>query len=29
MRYIETIPGTGEGRIKKNDGGDKFNYDML
>jgi hypothetical protein len=29
MRPIETIPGMGGGRIKKNEGGSKFNYDML
>jgi hypothetical protein len=29
MRPIETIPGTGEGEINKNDGGGKFNYDIL
>jgi hypothetical protein len=29
MRPIETIPGIGERRIKENDGGDKFNYDIL
>jgi hypothetical protein len=25
----ETIPGTGEGEIKKNDIGAEFNYDIL
>jgi hypothetical protein len=29
MRPIETIPGIGERRIKENEGGDKFNYDIL
>jgi hypothetical protein len=29
MRPVEAIPGMGEGRIKENDGGDEFNYDML
>jgi hypothetical protein len=29
MRPVGTIPGIGEGRIKKNDGGSKFNYDIL
>jgi hypothetical protein len=29
MRPVETIPGMGEGRIKKNDGGGEFNYDIL
>jgi hypothetical protein len=29
MRPAETIPGTGGGRIKKNNGGGEFNYDML
>jgi hypothetical protein len=28
-RPVETIPGMGEGSINENDGGDKFNYDML
>jgi hypothetical protein len=27
--YVETIPGMGERGIKENDGGDKFNYDLL
>jgi hypothetical protein len=29
MRPVETIPGMGEGRIKENDGGGDFNYDIL
>jgi hypothetical protein len=29
MRLVETIPGMGEGRIKENDGGGDFNYDIL
>jgi hypothetical protein len=29
MRSVETIPGMGEGRIKENDGGGEFNYDIL
>jgi hypothetical protein len=29
MRPIETIPGIGEGRIKVNDSGCEFNYDIL
>jgi hypothetical protein len=29
MRPIETIPGMGAGRIKKNYGGGEFNYDIL
>jgi hypothetical protein len=29
MKPVETVPGTGEGRIKENDGGDEFNYDLL
>jgi hypothetical protein len=29
MRPIETIPGMEGGRIKDNDGGDEFNYDIL
>jgi hypothetical protein len=29
MRHIETIPGVGEGRIKKNDVGDEFNNVIL
>jgi hypothetical protein len=29
MRPIETIPVTGRGKIKGNDGGGEFNYDML
>jgi hypothetical protein len=29
MRSVETIAGMGEGRIKENDGGDEFNYDIL
>jgi hypothetical protein len=29
MRPVETIPGMGEERIKENDGGGEFNYDIL
>jgi hypothetical protein len=29
MRPVETIPGIGKGRIKKNDGGSELNYDIL
>jgi hypothetical protein len=29
MRPIETIPGIEGGRIKENDGGGEFNYDIL
>jgi hypothetical protein len=29
MRPIETVPGMGGGRIKENDGGGEFNYDIL
>jgi hypothetical protein len=29
MRPVETIPGVGVGRIKENDGGGEFNYDVL
>jgi hypothetical protein len=29
MRPVETIPGMEEGRIKENDGGDEFKYDIL
>jgi hypothetical protein len=28
MRPVETIPGMGGGRIKENDGGGEFNYDL-
>jgi hypothetical protein len=28
MRPVETIPGMGGGRIKENDGGGEFNYDI-
>jgi hypothetical protein len=28
-RPVETIPGTGGGGIKENDGGDKLNYDIF
>jgi hypothetical protein len=28
IRPVETIPGTGERGIKKNDGGGEFNYDI-
>jgi hypothetical protein len=26
---VKTIPGKGEGEIKKNDGGGEFNYDIF
>jgi hypothetical protein len=29
MRYVETILRMEEGGIKENDGGGKFNYDIL
>jgi hypothetical protein len=29
MRPVETVPGTGKGGIKENDGGGEFNYDIL
>jgi hypothetical protein len=29
MRPVETIPAMWRGRIKENDGGGEFNYDML
>jgi hypothetical protein len=29
MRPVETIPGMGAGRIKENDVGGGFNYDIL
>jgi hypothetical protein len=29
VRPVETTPGMGGGRIKKNDGVDEFNYDTL
>jgi hypothetical protein len=29
MRPVETIPGMGEGKIKENDGGGEFNYDIF
>jgi hypothetical protein len=29
IRPVETIPGMGGERIKKNDGEGKFNYDIL
>jgi hypothetical protein len=29
MRPVETIPGMGGRRIKENDGGGEFNYDIL
>jgi hypothetical protein len=28
MRSVETIPGVGGGRIKENNGGSEFNYDI-
>jgi hypothetical protein len=27
--FVETIPGMGVGRIKENDGGGEFNYDIF
>jgi hypothetical protein len=29
MRHVESSPGIGGGRIKKNNGGGEFNYDIL
>jgi hypothetical protein len=29
LRPVESIPGMGGGRIKENDGGGEFNYDIL
>jgi hypothetical protein len=29
MRPVETISGMRRGKIKENDGGGKFNYDIL
>jgi hypothetical protein len=29
MRPVETMPGVGEGGIKENNRGDKFNFDIL
>jgi hypothetical protein len=29
MRLVETIPEMGEGEMKENDGGGKFNQDIL
>jgi hypothetical protein len=29
MRPVETIPEMEKGKIKENDGGDKFNYAIL
>jgi hypothetical protein len=29
MRPVETFPGMRGGRIKGNDGGDEFNYDIF
>jgi hypothetical protein len=29
MRPVESIPGMGEGKIKENNGGGKFNYVTL
>jgi hypothetical protein len=29
MRSVEAIPGIGEGRIKENDGGSEFSYNVL
>jgi hypothetical protein len=29
MRPVETLPGMRGGEIKENDGGDKFNHDIL
>jgi hypothetical protein len=29
IRPVETIPGIGGGRIKENDGGSEFKYDIF
>jgi hypothetical protein len=29
MGPVETVPGKGGGEIKENDGGGKFNYDIV
>jgi hypothetical protein len=29
IRLVETIPGIGVGRIKENDAGGEFNYNIL
>jgi hypothetical protein len=29
MRPVETVPGSWAGRIKENDGGGEFNYDIF
>jgi hypothetical protein len=29
IRHVETVPGMGERRIKENDGGGEFKYDIL
>jgi hypothetical protein len=29
MRHVETTPGMGGGRIKENDGGSEFNYEIM
>jgi hypothetical protein len=29
MRSVEFIPGIGEGKIKENNGGGEFDYDIL
>jgi hypothetical protein len=29
MRPVETIPGMGDGEVQENNGGGKFNYDIL
>jgi hypothetical protein len=29
MRLVETVPGTGMGEIRENDGGGEFNYHIF
>jgi hypothetical protein len=29
MKHVETLPEMGQGRVKENDGGVEFNYDIL
>jgi hypothetical protein len=29
IRLVETVPGMGGGRIKENNGGDEFKYDIF
>jgi hypothetical protein len=29
MKHVETIPGMGGGRVKENDRGGEFNYEVL